>query len=550
MDVGQTVPDAVNDQELRETGSDHEHCASDNHSTHDTHGTNRVAGAFSSNVDAQRAPITKKHSGEVNEVESHSSKVQMPQQIEGADASFKVNKANDKADTLAEALDSQSNKCILSPLCFPEPELRNKSGRAQDRKKVSFDHEYEANFKPEETPCLLCEEIYRGIEEKPENDEYLCHLIVEHKLVIADVKLIADLRKYSIYWKKRFQEKKIEEFCAVIKTNSSEKDKHPSEKYFLLCDAVAEDRMVREELQLIRLKKLVAVQAKERENAEFEKMCLFCTKFFIGNRNDLFTHMNEDHNFNVGHPHNLVFVDEFLKEIEQKLAKFECLFCDKVFKDRASLIEHMRKKSHRRLNPKNKSYDKYYIINYLELGKNWEILQGEPDHLESGEDWSGWEDEVGMTAVCFFCSSQFSTHEKVFEHMASTHDFDFVAIRKEMNLSFYQQIKMVNYIRRTVHQIRESDKEKDGNEAKELSPGIAEKYAEAIKNCISSSTKWNQPQYYFPTYENDTLLCQLEDREGLIEPEDNFIIGEDGIDCKAIINESILTDLVVHGYFD
>lgn len=458
--------------------------------------------------------------------------------------------AGEKGRILAETLDNESSKCILNPLCLPENQPCS-SKQTCSKNKSLFTSALDSMYPIDETPCLLCEQLYKDISEKAIKDEYLCHLIVEHKLVVADVKLIADLRKYVIYWKKRFAEKPLNEFCAVIKTNSGEKDVHPSEMYYLLCDVVTEDRILREELQIMRLKELIDIQSKERANKEFEKMCLFCTKFFIGNRNGLFIHMNEDHNFNVGHPHNLVFVDEFLTEIEQKLANFECLYCDKVFKDRVSLIEHMRKKSHRRLNPQNKAYDKYYIINYLELGKNWEMLQGEPDQLEQCDDWSGWDDEFGQTAVCFFCPSQFITHEKLFEHMEKSHDFDFIAMRKDMNLSFYQQIKMVNYIRRTVLQLKKTDDERKVEEGESsLTEADPNTFASTISQCIISSTKWNQPQYYFPTYENDTLLCQLEDKEGLIEPEDNFVIGEDGIDCKAIINGSILTDLVIHGYFD
>lgn len=451
----------------------------------------------------------------------------------------------EKGKKLAETLDNESSKCILNPLCLPEPKNSPSTSEQGAKNQCLFTPALDAMYPIEETPCLFCDQLYKNISDKSTKDECLCHLIVEHKLVIADVNLITDLRKYIIYWKKRFAERPLEEFCAVIKTNSSNKDTHPSEMYYLLCDVVTEDRMLREELQMTRLKELIDIQSKERADNQFEKMCLFCTKFFIGNRNQLFVHMNEDHNFNVGHPYNLVFIDEFLDQIEKKLTNFECLYCDKVFKDRASLIEHMRKKSHRRLNPKNKSYDKYYIINYLELGKNWEILQAESDQLEQSEDWSGWDDDVGQTAVCFFCPSQFMRHEKLYEHMAKSHDFDFISMRKDMNLSFYQQIKMVNYIRRTVLQLKKNDNGRKENETSDTKA-----FASTVSQCISSSTKWNQPQYYFPTYENDTLLCQLEDKEGLIEPEDNFIIGEDGIDCKAIINESILTDLVIQGYFD
>ena len=39
--------------------------------------------------------------------------------------------------------------------------------------------------------------------------------------------------------------------------------------------------------------------------------------------------------------------------------------CEKTFRDKVVLKEHMRKKQHRKINPKNTSYDRFYIINYL-----------------------------------------------------------------------------------------------------------------------------------------------------------------------------------------
>uniref|UniRef100_H2YQT7 C2H2-type domain-containing protein n=1 Tax=Ciona savignyi TaxID=51511 RepID=H2YQT7_CIOSA len=152
-------------------------------------------------------------------------------------------------------------------------------------------------------------------------------------------------------------------------------------------------------------------------------------------------------------------------------------------------------------------------------------------------DWSGWNEE-GQQAVCFFCDASFDQSDKVYEHMTMAHDFDFVQMRQEMQMSFYQQVKMINYIRRQVH-LRNKEGERTADEV-----------ATIIIDNLRTSTKWNQPQYYFPTYENDSLLCQLEDKDGLFEPEDTFVIGEDGIDCRAIINHSVLTDLVVGGYFD
>ena len=45
------------------------------------------------------------------------------------------------------------------------------------------------------TLCVLCENLYTL--DKPELfDEFLKHLLVVHKLVVADVRLIADIPKY------------------------------------------------------------------------------------------------------------------------------------------------------------------------------------------------------------------------------------------------------------------------------------------------------------------------------------------------------------------
>lgn len=73
-----------------------------------------------------------------------------------------------------------------------------------------------------------------------------------------------------------------------------------------------------------------------------------------------------------------------------------------------------------------------------------------------------------------------------------SHGFDFGCLRKEMHLSFYQQVKMINYIRREIHKINEIPKEKDDDEEpKVLTP---DEKAKHILEHIRTSTKWNQPQ--------------------------------------------------------
>ena len=55
---------------------------------------------------------------------------------------------------------------------------------------------------------------------------------------------------------------------------------------------------------------MVQYQDEDRLSA-FDEMCLFCSKEFKGGRSacvDFFRHMNDTHQFNIGHPDNMVFV--------------------------------------------------------------------------------------------------------------------------------------------------------------------------------------------------------------------------------------------------
>lgn len=67
---------------------------------------------------------------------------------------------------------------ILEPLCFPEQLTANITSSCTDGGLVC---------------CVLCSHS-APLSEK---DQLLKHLLLEHKLVIADIKLVADLPKYD-----------------------------------------------------------------------------------------------------------------------------------------------------------------------------------------------------------------------------------------------------------------------------------------------------------------------------------------------------------------
>ncbi|KAG9490198.1 hypothetical protein GDO78_005858 [Eleutherodactylus coqui] len=374
-------------------------------------------------------------------------------------------------------------------------------------------------------------------------------MIIEHKLVIADVKLIADFRRYIIYWKKRFPEQAITDFCSVIRINSQAPEDQ-QENYYLLCDVVPEDRILREELQQDRLKNILAQQQLERSDAGFERECMFCSEKFKGNRSVLFNHMNDEHSFNVGLPDNIVYCNEFLDTLQKKMDSLQCLYCEKTFKDKNTLKDHMRKKQHRRVNPRNHEYDRYYMINYLELGKSWEEVQSEDDRElrdNNDEDWSDWE-EHPMSVFCLFCEIQADTTEKLLLHMKDCHCFDLHTIKTDLRLKFYQQVKLVNFIRRQIHQCRCHSCQEKFQSKTEL---IAHMEKDKHIGIVPDRSLWDQPQYYFPTYENDTLLCTLSDDEEELAVQDQNeeipVIGEDLSSLEALKKDSILNQLVRDG---
>ncbi|XP_027141698.1 zinc finger protein 277 [Larimichthys crocea] len=426
-----------------------------------------------------------------------------------------------------EGKDGQDS--ILEPLCFPEQPADGASTPSLQGPSTEL------------LVCLFCPESVPLLQK----DVLLKHLLLEHKLVVADVKLIADLPKYMLYWKGRFLEQPVTDFCSVIKTNST----GPVEKqedYFLLCDVLPEDRILRERLQQKRLEEVLEQQQVERDDNSFHHLCMFCSEEFTGNRSSLLNHMAREHSFSIGLPDNIVYCKQFLDTLQSKLDNLQCLYCEKTFRDKTTLKDHMRKKAHRRINASNREYDRFYVINYLELGKTWEEVQSEDDREladDEDDDWSDWQAHP-VSAVCLFCDHQSETMEQIYTHMKEAHDFDLHKLRTELNLKFYQQVKLVNFIRRQIHQNRcYGCQEKFDSRENVLRHVVAEGHVMKLPDV----SIWNQPQYYFPTYENDALLCTLSDSDesdDKTHSEDVPVIAEDISDLRALKQTSVLNQLL------
>lgn len=270
-------------------------------------------------------------------------------------------------------------------------------------------------------------------------------------------------------------------------------------------------------------------QQKEREDQNFAHTCLFCTRLFVGNRSDLFCHMAEFHNFDVGDPDNLVYTSELLSLLEEKLRSLKCLYCEKIFKDGATLKEHMRKKRHKRLRSSNADYRRFYIASYLddphcsqdqEASKSADDDDDDDDNIDESDsnvmhinetEWAEWTGRSGFDAVCLFCDCSSADTNEILTHMTIVHGFDLRRLASDHSLTFYQQIKLINYMRRQIH-LNVCTFCFESFDCSEALLHHLNESGHAAR--LPAQNVFNQPQYFFPTFENDSLLCALTDADG------------------------------------
>ncbi|XP_029053222.1 zinc finger protein 277 [Osmia bicornis bicornis] len=362
--------------------------------------------------------------------------------------------------------------------------------------------------KPYATKCLLCNLKFV----LPQNEEdLLIHLFEEHRLVIGDVWKIASLKSYIHYWSVKFKEEPVTNFCTTVLMNCTPDGKPcENERYFLLSDCIFEDKTLRDEIHRAKLEWVLTMQAKERTDTDFKRGCIFCRMEFSGLRINYVKHLAQKHNLYLGKPDNLVFIDEFLDKIQSTIENLVCIYCEKLFKDRTVLKEHMRKKLHKRINPNNKEYDKFYINNYLEPGKSWRHKQiyfkekraeDQSSENEDEDTWSDWDDDEGVSISCLFCNYNDKHFHLILEHMKTNHDFDFKVASKD--LTFYQKVKVVNYVRRQIYLQQCIFCEVKVND-------VLEHMKEQSHFKIPTQKSWDQPEFYFPMCENDSFLYHLD----------------------------------------
>ena len=95
-------------------------------------------------------------------------------------------------------------------------------------------------------------------------------------------------------------------------------------------------------------------------NLQLRRGCLFC-RYESTKPDDLVKHLFDKHHFTIGNPKKLVFIPEFLDQIENLIQNLICPYCEKIFHCRQVLGNHMRKKFHKRVDPKNRRWKQFYL---------------------------------------------------------------------------------------------------------------------------------------------------------------------------------------------
>jgi len=212
----------------------------------------------------------------------------------------------------------------------------------------------------------------------------------------------------------------------------------------------------------------------------------------------------------LGSPDNLVFVNEYLDYLRDQLQRNECIYCEKVFADRNVLMDHMRKRNHREVNPKNRWLDRFYVINYLEVGERWlEVLAEDfedtmpafqdSDEEEEDFEWHEWQedntDEDQLRVICLFCDDSHDKVQGLLHHLNEAHKFDLIGYIEKEKLDVYGRMKLLNHLRKEIFN----------------TPNFRAKIqkAEGVVE-IPQRSEWDTEEELVPMFANDHLLWMLE----------------------------------------
>ncbi|KAK0418962.1 hypothetical protein QR680_013875 [Steinernema hermaphroditum] len=378
------------------------------------------------------------------------------------------------------------------------------------------------------TMCLSCLEFFDLPEMIGKFSEHLLH---EHHIVVSEMELIVDPKRYIEHWRKRFNKESIDKVFPKVFPDKKDPYRKKTDYYYFMSEKLEEDNQLRQHLAMRRLEEALACQQREREDVDFKMQCIFCRYTARDNRSKLIHHLYMIHHLNLGKPDNLVFVNEYIEHLREKITRNQCICCEKKFGDRSGLMDHMRKRNHREVNPKNDYYDKFYIINYLELGKRWlDVLAedcedtmtcfADTDDEEEDESWDQWEeyneDEAPTPVVCLFCDESYDEATLLVDHLKKGHKFDLLKIFADEKMDMYARMKFLNYIRAKMYNgsCFVCGKQDLGGLG-----GLRTHLAENghLSAGTTERSVWDTEENLLPTFGNDHFLWML---ESLMEAEE------------------------------
>jgi hypothetical protein len=152
-------------------------------------------------------------------------------------------------------------------------------------------------------------------------------------------------------------------------------------------------------------------------------------------------------------------------------------------------------------------------------------------------------------AVCLFCPAMYTEMNDLLTHMTSIHDFDFQHVRNSLKLSFYRQVKLINFIRRQVHLKKCIHCEEEFESKEELTEHMESLSHMKVPEDVGM---WDHAEYFFPTYENDELLNRLDDdlygkdEKVPVEPEDSAVVPGDSVLNDRSLIEAIMPNGTAH----
>lgn len=149
-----------------------------------------------------------------------------------------------------------------------------------------------------------------------------------------------------------------------------------------------------------------------------------------------------------------------------------------------------------------RKYPKHHNKNVAQRIPNAE--NDRDSNVDSDPEWSEWVEEDGPQITCLLCEHTEMEYENMLDHMERKHDFSFS--KATAGLDFYHKVKIVNYIRRQIHLKQCLSCETVFDDSVNL-----EKHLKEVKHWELKKEKWDQPEYYFPTYEDDLFLCFIHD---------------------------------------